>query len=101
MHAPYMCNFKYKIRLELVEECQVMYYLYLNCQDCVGAHKTSLTLPLFIEVPVPSHQEWCGHVNVCWCIQFTFVSTIFKLDVGIGPKMWYYYFFFPYYDLGF
>ena len=35
----------------------------------VSAHKRSLTLPLFIEVLVPS-QKVSGHVFVCWTYQF-------------------------------
>jgi hypothetical protein len=33
----------------------------LKCQDIPG-HKTSLTSPLFIEVPVSSQESWCSYI---------------------------------------
>jgi hypothetical protein len=50
------------------------------------AHKTSITLPLFIEGPVPRQQSVFG-------IYFTSVTTIFRLDFRNVPKVWYFCFF--------
>ena len=41
------------------------------------AHKTSLTLPLFIEVPVPSQESEWSHIMCVRGINFAFVSTTF------------------------
>jgi len=69
----------------------------------VRVHKTSLTSPHFIEVPVPSPEnEWScisakvilyqarkisGHVLVLRLLNLP-ISTIFLLDVGNVPAVW-------------
>jgi len=53
-------------------------------------HNTSLTPPLFIEVPVPSQESEMP----CTCIWgIDFISTIALLDFGNVPTVWYFLFF--------
>ena len=57
----------------------------------VWAHKTSLTLPLFIEMPVPSQES----EQSCMCVigsVFATVSTVFQLNFGTVQTMWYFFF---------
>ena len=55
----------------------------------VWARKTSLTLPLFIEVPVPSqgYERWCKCVLV---VSIWPLATIFLLDFETVPTVWYF-----------
>jgi len=50
----------------------------------VWAHKTSLTPPLFIEVPVPSQKNERSCICVLGISIFPF-STILTFDFGINP----------------
>jgi hypothetical protein len=58
------------------------------CLKICKCHKTSLTPPPFIEVSVSSH----GTEQSCICVlgvSIFSLSTIFLLDVGIVPIVWY------------
>ena len=55
----------------------------------VWARKTSLTLPLFIELPVPSQES----AQSCICVlrvSIFPVSRILIFDLGIVPTVWYF-----------
>ena len=57
----------------------------------VWIQKTSLTPPLFIEVPVPNLESEWG----CLCekgISILLLFTIFLLEHGTLPTMWYFLF---------
>jgi len=54
---------------------------------CIWDHTTSLTPPLFIEVPVPNHER---DVFICQGHQ---LCTPFLLDVGNVRTVWYYFVF--------
>ena len=55
----------------------------------VWAHTTNLTLPLFVEVPVPSqgYERWCKCVLV---VSIWPLATIFLLDIETVPTVWYF-----------
>jgi hypothetical protein len=58
----------------------------------VWARKTSLTLPLFIELPVPSQES----AQSCICVlrvSIFPVSRILIFDLGIVPTVWYFFVF--------
>jgi hypothetical protein len=55
----------------------------------VWARKTRLTLPLFIELPVPSQES----AQSCICVlrvSIFPVSRILIFDLGIVPTVWYF-----------
>ena len=52
-------------------------------------HKTSLTSPLFVEVPVPSQENELS----CICVlrvSILLLVLIFLSDVGPVPTVWYF-----------
>ena len=55
-------------------------------------HKTSLTPPLFIEVPAPS-EKVSGRVCVCVRVSTLPLSTILIFDFRIVQTVWYFFFF--------
>ena len=58
----------------------------------VWTHKTNLTSPLFIEVPVPSQE--CERSCICVLrVSILPRSTIFLLDFGNVPRLWYFFYF--------
>jgi hypothetical protein len=62
----------------------------------VWAHKTSLTLPLFIEVPVPNQESERSWMYVRGCNRIDFASLYYfdnLFDFGIVPTVWYILFF--------
>ena len=56
------------------------------------AYKTSLTLPLFIEMSVPSQESERSCICVLGATILSF-STILVFDFGIVPTVWYFLFF--------
>ena len=58
----------------------------------VWAHKTGLTLLLLIEVPVLSQESERPFIGVLG-VSILPVSTIFQLDFGTVPTVWYFLFF--------
>ena len=67
-----------------------MYYYFITPLREVWAHKTSLTAPLLIEVPVLNQEsEW-----LCICVLGVSIlhhslSTTFLLDFVTVPMVWY------------
>ena len=53
----------------------------------VWAHKTILTLPLFIEVPVPCQETERPYVSVLGDIDFTSDSMLCRIDFGTVPTV--------------
>ena len=53
------------------------------------AYKTRLTLPSFIQVPVPRQDRKLSYVRG---IDFASVSMVFRLDFGIVLTVWYFFF---------
>ena len=65
---------------------------FLQWINWVWAHKTILTLPLFIEVPVPSQEiEWSW--NCVLEVSILPLSTILIFDFGNVLTVWYIWFF--------
>jgi len=63
-------------------------------EEVFWVHKTSLTPPLFIEVPVPSHTS----AQSCICVlgvSIFFSFYVFRLDFGTVLTGWYCFGFFP------
>ena len=58
----------------------------------IRAYKTSLTLPLFIEMSVPSQESERSCICVLGATILSF-STILVFDFGIVPTVWYFLFF--------
>ena len=53
----------------------------------IWPYKSSLTLPLFIEVPVPSHES----EQLCICVLEVSILPVFlRLDFGSVPTEWYF-----------
>ena len=68
------------------------HYFTKNLRGEIWADKTSLTLPHFIEVPVPSQESEQSYICVLGVSIFP-LSTILIFDFGIVPKVWYFMFF--------
>ena len=65
-----------------------LFILILTLYLLVWVHKTSLSLPPFIEVPVPSQEG----ERLCFCVLGGSIlpfSTIFLLDFANVPTVWY------------
>ena len=62
-------------------------------ENPLETHKTRLTAPLFIEVPVSSQEnEWS---SICVLeVSILPLCTIFRLDFVTVPTVWYFYFHF-------
>ena len=56
----------------------------ISLREDVWAHKTSLTLSLFIEVPVSSQES----EQSCTCVSILSLSTLFLLDFKTVPTVW-------------
>jgi hypothetical protein len=58
------------------------------CLKICKRHQTSLTPPLLLKCLYQA-KELSSHVFVCWGVSIFSLSTIFLLDVGIVPTVWY------------
>jgi hypothetical protein len=59
----------------------------------VWSHKTNLTPPPLIEVPVPSKENVQSRTCVIG-VSILHLSTICQLDFGTVPTVWYFLFFY-------
>ena len=64
----------------------------ISLREEIWAQKTSLTLPLFTEVPVPSQESELSHICVLGVSIFP-LSTIFIHELGIVLTVWHFLFF--------
>jgi hypothetical protein len=76
------------VRIDLLLTCRKHLHNHItSLRGEVWAHKASLTLPLFIEVPVPSQESERSCIWVLGVLIFP-LSTIFQLDFRIVVTMW-------------
>jgi hypothetical protein len=80
--------------------CMTTYIVSLRVEIC--AHKTRLTPPLFIQMPVPSQESDRSCISKCgtgidsvcvytiYRLDFVSVSTIYRLDFGTVLMVWYF-----------
>jgi len=106
----YLLNYSMQLSMILVVDCYGIWHV------LVCAHKTSLALALFIDMPAPHHESersyisvlgvsmlvmyLCvvGHVFVCcWSyicvlgVSMLSLSTVFLLNIGTVPTMYYFF----------
>jgi hypothetical protein len=79
------------VRIDLLLTCRKHLHNHItSLRGGVWAHKASLTLPLFIEVPVPNQESERSCIWVLGVLIFP-LSTIFQLDFRIVVTMWYFF----------